>query len=129
MYQLYGWVSHITFPSLVFPSAPTFLMISMEQGYGVVSLRNHLALWCQSEWLDILGFPPRVISDGHVHSLPGVGSGSGFVFILVPLNSLAWSYPSSGLPDFGLWIWCMAGDVGSGPRSSSFYLCDLKSPV
>lgn len=73
MYQLYGWVSHVSFPSLISPSALNYLMISMEQSYCVVSLRNHVALWCQSEWLAILGFPPRVTADGHVHCLPGVG--------------------------------------------------------
>lgn len=133
MHQLYDWVNHIIFSSLVSSSAPTYLMISMEQGYCVVSMRNHPALWCWSEWVVILGFPPRVISDGHAHCLPGVGSssrcGPGFVSILVPLNSLALSYPSPGLPDFCLQTWHVARDAGSSPSSASFYLSELESLI
>lgn len=52
-------------------------MITPEQDYCVHSVGNCLVLWPQSECLAILGFPPRVISDGHAHSLTGGGSSSG----------------------------------------------------
>lgn len=112
------------------------LMIPAEQDYCAHSGGNRRALWSQSECLVILGFPPRVILDGHAHSLAGGGSSSGwgpdFSLILAPLNSLGWSqldwpcwiqsYNSIStarrLPDFCLCTWCTAGGVGSNPSNT-----------